>query len=806
MRRKLLVVPEGKETRKTQSFVLDPNGNLNDGPKNGDHSQNKPTAAPFQSQSHVDGNGQHDIIKLDFPKKAIPGSVGAMVYVTGNLLGPVVNTTIEGGLERFIRQPTGCGEQTMIRLAPNVYVLKYLMHTNQLTGANEANAFRFIQSGYERELNYRRSDMSFSAFGNSRPGSTWLTAFVMRVFCEAQQFDGVNIDEEMVCRSVGWLTNNQRGDGALPEVHAVIHREMVGGVYTEGDVAMTAFVLTALAECKCSVVASTASIIRATDYLEKQYKNLNRPYSMALTAYALALVNSKEKFNANDRLVQRAMYDNAKKSRYWNTGGNALDVETAGYALMTQVLLGRTGYAGPIVTYMTSQRQGGAGFVSTQDTVVALQALAMYSEQTAGNNLDMRVKLSSEVDGDWKPAPVRITSDNALLRRQFDIKDLLGGNLFVDTQGSGVGMLEVEVRYNVPSTRGEICKFDLNVTVKEIKEPQVGNLFGPVQDEAEEDEGQDKKNQKGKGGIKRCKKLKGKKARRKCRKEEKRKEKERKEKEKKKNKNKNNKRPPPKHQPVQSIHLKICTRYKENGNIGMSIMDIGILTGFKPDQNSLNKLKDMGEVDKLEVSHTSLVVYLSEIRNDRPLCVDVRFDREYYVGVVQAVPVNVYDYYEPDQSCGKFYGPDKHSPLQLGVCELGSRSCKCTQDECAQEDPPIGNVDKLIDDACRNYNYVIKGKVLLIDEEGSMLSYVVEVLQVIQQGHKDLKVKERIELKKRGSCQSPDMKEDKEYLIMGLDKGGRYQLDKTAFVKLWPEKRNPNKDILEGFAQRYVCP
>ena len=54
-----------------------------------------------------------------------------------------------------------------------------------------------------------------------------LTAFVMRVFCEAQQFDGVNIDEEMVCRSVGWLTNNQRGDGALPEVHAVIHKEMV---------------------------------------------------------------------------------------------------------------------------------------------------------------------------------------------------------------------------------------------------------------------------------------------------------------------------------------------------------------------------------------------------------------------------------------------------------------------------------------------------------------------------------------------------------------------------------------------------
>lgn len=55
-----------------------------------------------------------------------------------------------------------------------------------------------------------------------------------------------------------------------------------------------------------------------------------------------------------------------KKTRHWNTGGNALNVETAGYALMTQVLLGRTVYAGPIVTYITGQRQGGVGFVSTQ--------------------------------------------------------------------------------------------------------------------------------------------------------------------------------------------------------------------------------------------------------------------------------------------------------------------------------------------------------------------------------------------------------------------------------------------------------
>ena len=63
----------------------------------------------------------------------------------------------------------------------------------------------------------------------------------------------------------------------------------------------------------------------------------------------------------------------AKQSRYWNAGGNAINVETAGYALLAQLQLGRTGYAGPIVTYITSQRKGGAGFVSTQ--VVSVRIL-----------------------------------------------------------------------------------------------------------------------------------------------------------------------------------------------------------------------------------------------------------------------------------------------------------------------------------------------------------------------------------------------------------------------------------------------
>lgn len=65
----------------------------------------------------------------------------------GNMIGPVVSNLINGGLEKLLRMPTGCGEQTMIYMSPNVYVLQYLSNTRQVTASVEAKAYKFIQSG-----------------------------------------------------------------------------------------------------------------------------------------------------------------------------------------------------------------------------------------------------------------------------------------------------------------------------------------------------------------------------------------------------------------------------------------------------------------------------------------------------------------------------------------------------------------------------------------------------------------------------------------------------------------------------------
>ena len=89
----------------------------------------------------------------------------------------------------------------------------------------------------------------------------------------------------------------------------------------------------------------------------------------------------------------------------------------------------------------------------------------------------------------------------------------------------------MEVRYNLPTAKGETCKFNVTANVKEIKEVDLEDLFGPVQDE--EDDRVEKK-RPGKNGCKgknknkkRCKGKSGKKK---------------------------------KHRLVKSIHLKVCTR------------------------------------------------------------------------------------------------------------------------------------------------------------------------------------------------------------------------------------------------------
>ncbi|KFQ45270.1 Complement C3, partial [Nestor notabilis] len=146
--------------------------------------------------------------------------------------------------------------------------------------------------GYTQQLAFRKPDSSYSAFKN-RPSSTWLTAYVAKVFAMAIKL--IDIEPEVVCGAVKWLIlNRQKPDGIFQEDAPVIHKEMVGGYQgAEPEVSLTAFVLIALEEareiCKDHVNSLDNGISKAAEYLARRYQSLSRPYTVALSSYALAL-------------------------------------------------------------------------------------------------------------------------------------------------------------------------------------------------------------------------------------------------------------------------------------------------------------------------------------------------------------------------------------------------------------------------------------------------------------------------------------------------------------------------------------
>ena len=83
-----------------------------------------------------------------------------------------------------------------------------------------------MKRGYQRELNYRHRDGSYSAFGENDPeGSTWLTAFVVRSFAQASNY--IYIDKDDLKVSISWLKRLQNPEtGCFESRGKLCHKDM----------------------------------------------------------------------------------------------------------------------------------------------------------------------------------------------------------------------------------------------------------------------------------------------------------------------------------------------------------------------------------------------------------------------------------------------------------------------------------------------------------------------------------------------------------------------------------------------------
>ncbi|XP_008290111.1 CD109 antigen [Stegastes partitus] len=422
-------------------------------------------------------------INFTFPPDTVEDSQRITVTAVGDVLGPSIS-----GLGSLIRMPSGCGEQNMINFAPNIYILHYLMETKQSNQDTVDRAVNYMTKGYERELSFQRVNGSFSAFGDrDSSGSTWLSAFVLRCFLQARQF--IFIDPQVLDRVAAWIATQQAADGSFEEPGRVIHTQLQGGL--DGPVSLTAYVLIALLEDSDVRARYSSQVSAALMYLETRLAlDVSSNYSLSLLIYALALDGSSNARTALTDLIKRA--EKIDGGLRWTSpsGSRSLkprsaDIEIASYVLLSLYKLGLVSEGISLMKWLSQQRNDRGGFGSTQDTIVALQALSTYAALGGSEDTDLTIT----VDSDSLTAPVsfHIEKENFLVyqSQQIEPQNVQNLHLQVTAEGRGIALFQLNVIYSVRNEKlmrrrrrhaGEYEPFKLDVELDD-QEMDTAHLY-----------------------------------------------------------------------------------------------------------------------------------------------------------------------------------------------------------------------------------------------------------------------------------------------------------------------------------------
>nr|BAK64110.1 complement component 3-2 [Hasarius adansoni] len=754
--RELNVVPEGITRFINIPIALDPT-NL--------QKRKKRSIEDSYISDHIDPtqNTQATTVKLDFclPEDFVPGTESCAISAIGDVFGPAVQTATENP-EGLVQLPYGCGEQNMKWLAPTLYAMKYLKVTGKLTPHIEEKGYQYMREGYNNQLNYKKGNGAYAAF-KDRAENTWLTAFVMKVFCQATEL--IYIDEKDICSGVEWLINNQQMDGSYIENYPLYEPKLMVGMHNK--VPLTAFVLIALEECKCEPDRLNMAKLKAVAYLEDHLHRVNHPLTASIVAYALTLGNRALAQEANNNLLRMAKYDEDTNRMYWTTDDSAHDIQTAGYALLTQLLLNDMEKSASIVNWLNTKKLATGAYESTQDTMIALQAMSQYAIKARMPPINLITRISSN-NNRFREIVMALNDQNAQILQDIKINKV-GGTLLINTMGQGTGSLSVNVRYNVIVPPEDICKFDIQVNVTDTKYEEI---IDDVRSHL------------------------------------------------------NSGRDIPLTESRPSSKLKyrisICVRYLGDADAAMSIVDVGIFSGFQPVKEDLIKIEDEPSqlIQKIELSKRGVIFYLTKVPSTVKYCFHFRVLREYIVGNTQMSYIKVYDYYNPDATCTKSYRPISNSPVIRTICEGGI--CQCAEGGCPPRTPFADLEGMQVSERrnllkvkfCEDFDYVWKGELHYIRKEGGFFNISFIVNEVIKAGieRKDIIESDIRTLLARDNCLAAALRYGTTYLILGKDGEGymnehghiwyRYVLDQTSIIQQWASYLGDLKDAGSKLLQR----
>ncbi|KAJ7418213.1 ovostatin [Willisornis vidua] len=411
-------------------------------------------------------------VSLSLPGNVVQGSARAYFSVIGDILGTALRN-----LDNLLHMPYGCGEQNMALFTPNIYALDYLNKTGQLTEEIRVRGTGYLSTGYQKQLSYKHWDGSYSSFGRrDGEGSVWLTAFVYKSFAQAKRY--IYIDDNVQSQTLIWLASKQKSDGCFENAGSHFNNALKGG--EEAEYSLTAYVVAALLEAGHS--AAHPVVRSGMNCLETAFSNgVHNLYNQALFAYAYGLAGKEKRHQFFlEKLDKTAVRDGG--SVHWQRENKppaehfpdfysrapSAEIEMTSYVLLA--LLNRTkltpedlSYIARIVYWLIKQQNPYGGFSSSQDTVVALQALAQYAYLTFSK------KSLNTVEVHFMESPSKIfqvDDKNRFLLQQASLPTI-PGNYSVEVNGTSCVYLQTTLRYNIHLPK-KVAGFSLSIRMENV--------------------------------------------------------------------------------------------------------------------------------------------------------------------------------------------------------------------------------------------------------------------------------------------------------------------------------------------------
>lgn len=421
------------------------------------HYRNEPKLFDLRNSSFVSFD-----FELKIPtENVVAKSIHVEASVVGDMMGPAL-----ANIQNLIRKPTGCNEQAFNSWIPNSVVLKYLETIKKVTPKQYTAVRNYIEAGNQKLLKFRNPDGSFNLFRSQNKTNyepnIWLTAYIAKLLAYAKDFYPLNT--KVITDALEFLKSTQLPDGSFPQ--QTTHYEH--SLRSTTNVALSAFIAIAFIHNKHHSSQFQDVIDRALNNIDSKLSQLRDNYDIALSAYALALVEpvhpSRDDFIRE--LQKNAIIQDGKM--FWFREVKALtskdsasvNVEIASYALMAFVKSGLAREAVPIMRWLMSQRTSKGGFYSTIDTVVGIEALTMMASEFYAPKIALNVELLYKN----RLENMKITRKNAL-DLQFVEIDPSVRRIKCNVNGSGLAFVQVAYRYNSIMADLQI-RFELNVTVE----------------------------------------------------------------------------------------------------------------------------------------------------------------------------------------------------------------------------------------------------------------------------------------------------------------------------------------------------